>query len=59
MRPNNKLSLILLSPWHQPQHVTQCPPPLLPLAVNLKKMSMQKNPQPPVRELGVLWTDHP
>lgn len=34
-------------------------PPLLPLAVNLKKMSIQENPQTPVRELGVLWTDHP
>ena len=34
-------------------------PPLFPPAVNLKKMSIQENPQPPVRELGVLWTDHP
>lgn len=35
------------------------PPPPPPRAVNLKKMSIQENPQPPVRELGVLWTDHP
>lgn len=34
-------------------------PPLFPPAVNLKKMSIQENPQPPVRELSVLWTDHP